>query len=652
MKQKLLFIFLFLLTVRVSFGQEILRSVPTNAPASVEKTIAEGDSFEWRYCTDNIKGSASAGPNLAMEAAILIPQSVARKYAGQKLTKIKVGFGRDAATNTKIVIRTKSLTSTAVYTQNVTFNTESWNEITLSTPYEITGNDDLYIGYSYKSGGGNTHYSLATDDAPAANPNGDFTKIGTNAWIHIGEQRLPNLCIIGVVEGEALPQYDVDFYTLDSPFSAIDVNEPLSFTGYVKNSGVKPITELEVSYQIGENEKVVQTFSDLNILPNGTYAFNISDDAYPTENEEYSLEVSVDKINGNVDEYPGDNTQNTEFYLWSAPQSRTIVPTQPLNKNVILEEFTGINCQYCPDGHKRANQIAQDNPNRVSVINIHQGGYANVTPDYRTEWGDAIANQTGLEGYPAGTVNRHVFSDQYTALDRGNFAARSKTILSQSSYVNVAINTTVDEDTQKLIVDVELYYTANGAPVNLLNVAIVQDSIMGPQTGGSTYYPAMWHDGKYQHNHMLKDLITKQWGDSIKQTEAGSFVAKRYIYTIPEAYRDVPVNLKKLEYIAFVTEGKQEIISGFSSKFDKVPDIEAGLSKVEKVESIAFIYDDLLSIQSAVPVQSVTIFNVSGQKVVSSTVVDKTVSIKHLTSGVYIVKLQTTKGEKIVKVIK
>jgi hypothetical protein len=652
MKQKLLFIFLLLLTVSVSYGQGILRSVPSNAPASAVKTITEGDSFEWRYCTDNIKGSLSGGANLAMEAAILIPKSVAHKYAGQKLTKIKVGFGRDAATNTKIVIRTNNLTSAAVYTQDVTFNTGSWNEITLSTPYEITGNDDLYIGYSYKSGTGNYHYSLATDDAPTANPNSDFTKIGTNAWIHLGEQGFPNLCIIGIVEGDALPQYDVDFYSLDAPFSAVNVNEPLSFTGYVKNFGIKPITELEVSFKTGENEREVRTFSDLNILPNSVYPFNISDDTYPKENEKYPLEVSVDKINGNLDEFPEDNTQNTEFYLWSAPQSRTIVPTQPLNKNVILEEFTGINCQYCPDGHKRANQIAQDNPNRVSVINIHQGGYANVTPDYRTEWGDAIANQTGLEGYPAGTVNRHVFAGSVTSLDRGNFAARSKTILSQSSYVNVAINTTVDEETRKLIVDVELYYTANGASVNLLNVAIVQDSIMGPQTGGSTYYPAMWHDGKYQHNHMLKDLITKQWGDSIKQTTAGTFVAKRYVYTIPETYRDVPVNLKKLEYIAFVTEGKQEIVSGFSSKFDKVPDTEAGLSKVEKMESTAFIYDDLLSIQSAVPVQSVTIFNVSGQKVVSSTVVDKTVSVKHLTSGVYIVQLQTTKGEKIVKVIK
>ena len=37
--------------------------------------------------------------------------------------------------------------------------------------------------------------------------------------------------------------------------------------------------------------------------------------------------------------------------------SQTIVSTTPQNKKVILEEYTGINCVYCPDGHKIAHGI-------------------------------------------------------------------------------------------------------------------------------------------------------------------------------------------------------------------------------------------------------------------------------------------------------
>jgi hypothetical protein len=48
----------------------------------------------------------------------------------------------------------------------------------------------------------------------------------------------------------------------------------------------------------------------------------------------------------------------------------------PCSKNALLEEFTGINCVYCPDGHKIAKQITDANPNRAFAVNIHTGGFA------------------------------------------------------------------------------------------------------------------------------------------------------------------------------------------------------------------------------------------------------------------------------------
>ena len=82
----------------------------------------------------------------------------------------------------------------------------------------------------------------------------------------------------------------------------------------------------------------------------------------------------------------------------SAQVTDTIVSMTPSNRNVVLEEYTGVNCQYCPDGHRRANELKAAYPDRVSVINIHQGSFANNT--YTTQFGNALANQTGLEGYP------------------------------------------------------------------------------------------------------------------------------------------------------------------------------------------------------------------------------------------------------------
>ena len=84
----------------------------------------------------------------------------------------------------------------------------------------------------------------------------------------------------------------------------------------------------------------------------------------------------------------------------------TPVSQSPMNKNAVIEELTGINCQFCPDGHKRANQIAAANPGRVVLVNVHAGGYANATPDYRTTDGNALDGFFNPEGYPAGSVQR------------------------------------------------------------------------------------------------------------------------------------------------------------------------------------------------------------------------------------------------------
>lgn len=248
----------------------------------------------------------------------------------------------------------------------------------------------------------------------------------------------------------------------------------------------------------------------------------------------------------------------------SAQVSDTIVSLTPSNKNVVLEEYTGVNCTYCPDGHKRANELAAANPGRVFLINIHTGGYA---ANYQTEFGTALMNQTGLQGFPSGTINRHVFSGSTTALDRSQWASRAQTIMSQASPVNIAAEGTIDFQTRELNLKVQLYYTADQTVTsNALNVAILQNNVLGPQVGGASLNPAQMVGSQYKHMHMLRHLITGQWGETITNTAAGTLVEKTYTYTIPQQFgitnQLVNAILEDLTIVAFVAEGHQEILTG------------------------------------------------------------------------------------------
>ena len=89
--------------------------------------------------------------------------------------------------------------------------------------------------------------------------------------------------------------------------------------------------------------------------------------------------------------------------------SQVIVSTTPTNKNVILEELTGKTCVYCPDGHKRAQQLKDANPGRVVLLNIHTGGYAAGIPNYRTSWGDYVGGLFSVSVSILNTVSRSDF---------------------------------------------------------------------------------------------------------------------------------------------------------------------------------------------------------------------------------------------------
>jgi hypothetical protein len=267
------------------------------------------------------------------------------------------------------------------------------------------------------------------------------------------------------------------------------------------------------------------------------------------------------------------------------------VSTAPENKNVILEEYTGIHCTYCPDGHKLAEQYRSANPNDVFLINVHTGSYAVPSGselDFRTSFGSALASASQLAGYPAGSINRRNFPGYEqsgspsgaTAQSRGSWSTTGPVVTAEASYVNVACSATVDVQTRLLTVDVEAYFTGTGAPSSMnINVALTQSNIEGTQTG-SSYNPAqVLPNGNYLHHHALRHMLTGQWGDVITTTSMGTLVQKQYTYTLPASIVNIPLVLGDLEIIAFIAEGNEPIITGHDGPITYI--FPAGTNQVD-----------------------------------------------------------------------
>lgn len=242
------------------------------------------------------------------------------------------------------------------------------------------------------------------------------------------------------------------------------------------------------------------------------------------------------------------------------------VSEEAQNRKALLEEYTGIHCGYCPDGHARANVLQEQYPNDLFILNIHTGGYATPSSgevDLRTPYGEALASNAGVSGYPSGSVSRHAFSGKNTATDRGSWATNVPKILEMASPVNIAAKGTLNWETRTLSVTVQLYYTANSsASSNFIHVAVTQDNIIGTQSNYGNYNPSqILPGGKYIHNHAFRDFLTGQWGEEVTTTTQGSFVEKTYTKTLPETIGNVNLELIDLHFIAFVTESRNEVLN-------------------------------------------------------------------------------------------
>ena len=271
-------------------------------------------------------------------------------------------------------------------------------------------------------------------------------------------------------------------------------------------------------------------------------------------------------------------------------QTPTIVSTEVSKRNVVIEEFTGVGCGYCPDGHARANAICEQYEGHAWAINIHEGGYA-AGSGYTTAYGDSIATLWTIKGYPCGSVNR------ISLTDRGQWAGQAANVRNEDSPVNVAATASIDPLSREMTVYVEAYFTGDQTETeNLLNVALVQNNILGPQSNYGNYNSEYIEGNLYRHMHMLRNLLTGQWGESIATTK-GTLVTKTYTYILPASIGAVPINnFDDLEVLVFITESNHKnIITGCEAEKSMLPGVYVSGFSIEN-EDCSLTFTPVISL--------------------------------------------------------
>jgi hypothetical protein len=191
------------------------------------------------------------------------------------------------------------------------------------------------------------------------------------------------------------------------------------------------------------------------------------------------------------------------------------MPTS-FTKKVLIEEFTGAWCGYCPIGAYIVESLIEENDNIIG-IGVHSGDAMEV--DHSSFLEMTYQNS----GYPSGMVDR-VSYDGYVSLNAGYWTFMANNRLSSTPPCGLAMRSKVSGGIATIEVHAGFNATLEGD--HRLTVYLIEDHVTG---SGYGYDQANYYDGDssstfyqlgnpiegYEHNNTLRAVLSGSLGDPL-----------------------------------------------------------------------------------------------------------------------------------------
>ncbi|MBK7148611.1 MAG: Omp28-related outer membrane protein [Bacteroidetes bacterium] len=257
---------------------------------------------------------------------------------------------------------------------------------------------------------------------------------------------------------------------------------------------------------------------------------------------------------------PDINLKNNE----NAIEDTTYVesPVQsPEARNVLIEEFTGVRCPNCPQGHVIIANIKAANPGRINSLSLHPinslGAPYPFSPlDFRSQDAQDLFDylgQIGLE--PAAGINRKLFAgESKILLDKSKWNAKVNDELSVAVPVNIVLESSYDSVLREVTIVTELHYTQASSEQHKLTIALTESNLVTPQLDGATI------DTFYVHKDITRAFVTAKTGDLLSATiEPGRVIRKVFKKSLDAGWK--PEDMYVIAYVHEFANSKQVLQS-------------------------------------------------------------------------------------------
>jgi Outer membrane protein Omp28 len=222
--------------------------------------------------------------------------------------------------------------------------------------------------------------------------------------------------------------------------------------------------------------------------------------------------------------------------------------------DVLLFDITGVRCVNCPQAAQIARKIADTlHPGRVVVVAVYPeqpsplwwawAGFDTMSNSYSES---LVQNIGAISTLPTGCVDL-VSNAGSRFLDRNSWVTFVNNRLSVTTPLNISINTSWDNITNRGRLDAKVVYTNSVSNKHLIFIAVTESHIIGKQSDLK-----LGEILDYEHNHALRKLYTSTSGDTLKAALTPGRVFEKQFYINPR-YNWKPKNLDAVVWVVDAT---------------------------------------------------------------------------------------------------
>lgn len=358
-------------------------------------------------------------------------------------------------------------------------------------------------------------------------------------------------------------------YALDASVATLNVpgvlraGVPASIRGTVRNIGSETLTSFDIAYRIDAAPWQVMEVRGVSIATNQQFPFTHDVAWTPAEaGRSHTLTVRVERVNGGTaDERPDNDELSMNVFTILGVTSE---------KHVLVEEFTGAWCGWCPDGGLQMEELVLTYPSRAIPVAIHAGGVdAMLIPE-----GDSIATAYN-PSYPMAMIDRALLSGESRvpiARNSNAWIVRAGERLQEYTPLQVSTAGTVNSTNGACAVNVSVHFSDFAAPGDYrVHAFLVVDELTGVGRGwdqrnlysNNPAYPSHPFFSKpdpvvgHAHRHVLRHVLTGTWGTSDvipRQPQANEVYQARFDSMLP-----MPLDPAAYRVVAFVTRHYDEL---------------------------------------------------------------------------------------------